>query len=132
MRSSSLVQSYTPVSAAQEIAALVLAYAILVEQRLKAAQAGHAAVLRISFLKTLQAVRGLWNFLELSLDLLTPEKVRRLVRRNLREIADAAIPKRRQRSCPPAIRQPVSSWPRLLKNTYQTGSPDYEITPVTS
>lgn len=130
MRSRPLVQSQTPLTAAQEIAALVLAYAILVEERIKAARVGQVGVLRISFLKTLEAVRGLWNFLELSLDLLSAEKVRLLVRRTMRQIAEMAIPKRRQRSCPRALRQPVSSWPRLLKNTYQIGSPEYELTPI--
>ncbi len=132
MRSSPLVQSYTPRTAAQEIAALILAYAILVEERIKTAQMGRVEVLRISFLKTLEAVRGLWNFLELALDLLRPDKIHLLVRRTLRELAEYALPKRRQRSCPRAIRQPVSSWPRLLKNTYQTGAPEYEITPLTA
>jgi hypothetical protein len=132
MRSASLVKSQTPLTAAQEITALILAYSILVDERVKAAKAGQVGVLRISFLKTLEAMRGLWSFLEISIDLLSPEKVRLLVRRTLRQIADMAIPKRRQRSCPRALRQPVSSWPRLLKNSYQTGSPEYEISPVLS
>lgn len=130
MRSSALVQSHTPLTAAQEIAALVLAYAILVDERIKAARMGHVEVLRISFLKTLEAVRGLWSFLELSFDLLQPGKLQLLVRRTLREIAEMALPKRRSRSCPRAIRQPVSSWPRLLRNTYETGPCAYEIIPV--
>ena len=129
MRSAPLLQSHTPLTAAQEIAALIMAYSILVDERIKAAKVGGVDVLRISFLKTLEAIRGLWSFLEISMDLLSPEKVRLLVQRTLRRIADMAIPKRRQRSCPRALRQPVSSWPRLLKNTYETGAPDYEILP---
>jgi hypothetical protein len=132
MRSAPLVQSHTPLTAAQEIAALIMAYAILVDERIKAAHIGQVPVLRISFLKTLEAVRGLWSFLELSFDLLTPDKVRLLVRRTLRRIAAMALPKRRQRTCPRALRQPVSSWPRLLENRYQTGAPEYEITPIPS
>lgn len=132
LRSTPLVQSHTPLTAAQEIAALLMAYAILVEQRLQAASVQDVEVLRISFLKTLEAVRGLWRFLEVSDGLLTVEQVRKLVRRTMRQIAEMAIPKRRQRSCPRALRQPVSSWPRLLKNTYQKGAVEYSVSPITA
>ena len=127
LRSSELVQSHTPLTAAQEIAAWIIAYAILVEERIQAASAGGVAVLRISFLKTLEAVRGLWRVLETGEGIFTAAQVRQLVRRTMRQIAQMAIPKRRARSCPRALRQPVSSWPRLLKNTYQNGAPQYEL-----
>jgi hypothetical protein len=130
MRSSPLVQSHTPLTAAQEIAALILAYAILVDQRIQAAKAGEVPVLRISFLKTLEAVRGLWRFLEVSHDLLDARGVRLLVRRTMRQIAEMALPKRRQRSCPRALRQPVSSWPRLLKNSSVNSAPEYQLIPL--
>jgi len=126
-RSTPYLQSHTPLTAMQEIAALILAYAVLVDYRVKAGAVGAVGVLRISFLKTLQAVQGLWRFLEVSADLLTPEQMRLVVRRTLRQIADMAIPKRRQRSCPRALRQPVSSWPRLRKNTSRSGPIDYSV-----
>jgi len=132
LRSAPLVQSHTPLTAAQEIAALIMAYAILVEERIQAAKAGDLPVLRISFLKTLEAMRGLWHFLEVSADLLKEGGVRLIVQRTLRELAQRAIPKRRQRSCPRGLRQPVSSWPRLLKNTYAKGEPQYDLIPVTA
>lgn len=132
MRSSELVQSHTPLTAAQEIAAWIIAYALLVEERMKAAAVAEVAVLRISFLKTLEAVRGLWRVLETGAGIFTAKQVRRLVRRTLREIAQMALPKRRARSSPRALRQPVSSWPRLLKNAYQTGAPQYELIPATA
>jgi len=127
MRSTPYLQSHTPLTAIQEIAALILAYAVLVDYRVEAARVGQVGVLRISFLKTLQVVQGLWQFLELSADLLSPGQVRLVVRRALRQIADMAIPKRRARSCPRALRQPVSSWPRLRTNTYRTGALDYSV-----
>lgn len=127
MRSTPYLQSHTPLTAIQEIAALILAYAVLVDYRVEAAGVGQVGVLRISFLKTLQVVQGLWQFLELSGDLLSPAQVRLVVRRAVRQIAQMAIPKRRARSCPRALRQPVSSWPRLRKNTYRTGSPEYSV-----
>jgi hypothetical protein len=127
MRSTPCLQSHTPLTAMQEIAALILAYAVLVDYRLEAATVGAVGVLRISFMKTLQVVQGLWQFLEVSADLLTPAQVRLVVRRSLRRIADVAIAKRRQRSCPRALRQPVSSWPRLRKNTYRNGPVQYAV-----
>ena len=94
---------------------------------MEAAAVGNVGVLRISFLKTLVVVQGLWQFLEVSADLLTPAQVRLVVRRSLRQIAGMAIPKRRARSCPRALRQPVSSWPRLRKNTYRKGPVEYSV-----
>jgi len=132
MRSSPLVQSHTPLTAAQEIAALIMAYAILVEERIKVAAVQEVQVLRISFLKTLEAVRGLWRFLEVSEGILTADQVRKVVRRTMRQIAEMAIPKRRHRSCPRALRQPVSSWPRLLKNSYQNGAVQCNVSPITT
>jgi hypothetical protein len=90
-RSTTYLQSHTPLTAMQEIAALILAYAVLVGCRVEAGSVGGVGVLRISFLKTLQAVQGLWRFLEVSADLLSPQQVRLVVRRTLRQIADMAI-----------------------------------------
>jgi hypothetical protein len=130
MRSAKRLQSYTPLTAAQEIAALILAYALLVDRRMEAAEMGEVGVLRISFIKTLQIVRGLWQFLELSADLLKPEQVPLVVRRAMRMIVERAVPKRRPRSCPRKLRQPVSSWPRLRKNTYHKGECEYTLVPI--
>ena len=132
MRSTPLVQSHTPLTAAQEIAALIMAYAILVGERIQAAKVGEVPVLRISFLKTLEAVRGLWHFLEITYDLLDARGVRLAVRRTMKRIADMAMPKRRQRSCPRALRQPVSSWPRLLKNSSVNSAPEYQLITLTT
>jgi len=65
--------------------------------------------------------------LEVSADLMAPEQLRLVVRRTLRSIAEMAIPKRRQRSCPRALRQPVSSWPRLRKNIGRIGAVEYSV-----
>ena len=121
------LQSHTPLTALQELAALILAYAALVDYRVAAAAVGEVGVLRISFMKTLQVVQGLWQFLTLAADFLTVAQVRLLVWRGLRRIAAMPSPKRRQRSCPRALRQPVSQWPRLRKNTYRKGPITYDI-----
>ena len=127
LRATPRLQSHTPLTAMQEIAALILAYAVLVDYRVEAAAKGAVGVLRISFIKTLQVVQSLWQFLEVSADLLTPAQVHLVVQRSLRKIAEKAIPKRRQRSCPRALRQPVSSWPRLRKNTSREGIVEHSV-----
>jgi hypothetical protein len=129
-RSTEQLRSHTVLTAAQEIAALVLAYTVLVDHRIAAAEVAEVGVLRISFGKTLQVLQGLWSFLELSADLLGPKKVAVVVQRALEKISQWAIPKRRQRSCPRAVRQPVSSWPRLMKNTSQESPITYKILPT--
>jgi len=132
LRSTPPLQSHMPLTAAQEIAALLLAYSILVDERIKAAKVGELPVLRISFLKTLEALRGLWQFLEVTEGLMDERGVRLAVQRTLRMIAERAVPKRRSRSCPRAVRQPVGSWPRLVKNTPTKAELDYEISQISS
>ena len=131
MRSADMIQSHTPETAAQEIAALLIAYAILVEQRLKVASLGEVEVVRISFLKVMETVSGLWRFLEAAEDMLTRKQVGKLVAKVLQQIADYALGKRRKRSCPRGLRQPVSSWPRITKNTYSHGGPEYQTLAIT-
>jgi hypothetical protein len=120
-RSHQLLDSQTELTALQEIAALILGYAVLVRYRLQAASRGKVGVLRISFMKTLFILQGLWQFLELASDMLSPSDVRKLIRRAMTEMGELPIEKRRPRSCPRAIRRPVSGWRRLRRNTYVDG-----------
>ena len=89
MRGGDLLQSHTPLTAAQEIAAWILAHAVLMDTRIKAAQIGEVEVLRISFPKTLNWVQGLWQFLELGADLLDSKNVDKLVKRVIRQISQS-------------------------------------------
>jgi hypothetical protein len=130
LRGAELVQSHTPETAAQEIAAFLLGYAMLVEHRMKAAAAGAVPVLRISFRQTLAVVRTLWTTLALTGDLLSQAEKRLVVQRALDRIAAQVSAPRRSRSCPRAVRQPVGSWPRLKRNTYQREPVAITVTPV--
>ncbi len=130
MRSAQLLKSHTELTAAQEIAALILAHAILVDQRMAAAAEGALDVLRISFQKTLHYLEPLWLILQCSDGLLTQKQVHEMTRRVMVQIANCAIPPRRKRSCPRAVRQPIGSWPRLVKNTYQNGETQWTISPI--
>lgn len=130
MRSAELLKSHTEATAAQEIAALILAHAILVEQRLAAAAEGAVDVLRISFRKTLHYLEPLWLIIQCSEGLLTQQQIQEMTRRVMVQIAECAIPPRRKRSCPRAVRQPIGSWPRLVKNTYQKGETEWTVSPI--
>ena len=49
MRRGDLLQSHTPLTAAQETAAWILAHAVLIDTRIKAAHIGKMEIQRISF-----------------------------------------------------------------------------------
>jgi hypothetical protein len=120
LRKSALLQSHTVVTAAQEIAALLLAAALLAKERARAA-AGQVPVLRVSFAKLLELIRPLWLTLALGEDVLEEWQKQELTERFYRKASTYLTPKRRTRSCPRKVRQPVSGWPRLLKNDYAEG-----------
>jgi hypothetical protein len=117
LRKSGLLQAHTVTTAAQEIAALMLAAALLARERDHAA-AGQVPVLRVSFLKLLELLRPLWMVLALGDDLLSERQKQQLTERFYERARGCLTPKRRLRSCPRKVRQPVSGWPRLLKNEY--------------
>jgi hypothetical protein len=117
LRKSGLLQSHTVTTAGQEIAALVLAAALLAKERDSAAD-GQVPVLRISFIKLLDLLRPLWLVLALGEDLLSEQQKQQLTERFYDKARTYLTPKRRTRSCPRKLRQPVSKWPRLLQNEY--------------
>jgi hypothetical protein len=120
LRKSGLLQSHTVATAAQEIAAMMLAAALLARERDRAA-AGQVPVLRVSFIKLLELMRPLWLVLALGHDLLSERQKDQLTQRFYEQARSCLTPKRRLRSCPRKVRQPVSGWPRLLKNEYWEG-----------
>lgn len=124
-----VLQSHTLVSAAQEILALVLAMAMLSQVRLAAATTGAVAPLRISFGQTLALVRSLWWMVALGEGILAPDQVRALVARTLEQIAVQCLPPRRARTCKRALRRPVQKWPRLTATSYQNGPTQLEVIP---
>jgi hypothetical protein len=105
---------------AQCCPALILAAALLAKERDRAA-AGRVPVLRVSFLKLLELLRPLWLVLALGGDPLSERQKQQLTGRFYQQARAYLTPKRRLRSCPRKIRQPVSGWPRLLKNEYSAG-----------
>jgi len=126
LRRSALLQSHTVVTAAQEVAALMLAAALLAQERDRAA-AGQVPVLRVSFAKLLKLIRPLWLTLALGEDVLEEWQKQELTERFYRKAGTYLTPKRRTRSCPRKVRQPVSGWPRLMKNEYCEEPVTFEV-----
>jgi len=117
LRQSEVLHSHTLETGAQEIAAVVLASALLARERARAA-AGVTPVLRVSFIKTLELMRPLWLTLALGGDVLSARQKQQLTEKFLAFAGRWCVTRRRQRprSCPRAVRQPVSGWPRLRRN----------------
>ena len=132
LRSSELLQSHTPQTAAQEIAALILASAIIARQRTLVAGQAEVEVSRISFGKTRDLFESLYLVIAASQGILSASQERQLVERTIELIGrEALLPVRRSRSCPRALRQPIRGWPRLIHNHSTEGSLTIELTPVT-
>lgn len=114
LRHTAVLQSHTVETGAQEIAALVLASAVLATERARAAN-GEVPVLRIPFGQVLQVVRGMWLFFGPFDDVFTDRQKKQVIRRGYDLMRHSLTDERRSRSCPRAIRQPVKPWPRLLR-----------------
>jgi hypothetical protein len=116
LRRTDLLQSHTVATAAQEVAAIVLASALLAVERTRAAD-GEVPVLRVSFAKMLPIVEAMWFTLDVAAPGLTDEQTQFILAEMYQRMQRHITPARRPRSCPRAVRQPVTGWPRLMKNS---------------
>ncbi len=114
LRRTDLLQSHTVTTAAQEIALLILATAMIARERVRAAR-GVAPVLRVSFAKVLELLRPLWLFLALSQGIINESQQRKVAQRYYDCMLLKLVQERQPRSCPRKVRQPVCKWPRLMK-----------------
>jgi hypothetical protein len=126
LRKSEVLQSHTMETGAQEIAAMLLAAALVAAERAQVAH-GELPALRISFLKLLELLRPLWLTLELCDDLLEEWQKKEMTKRFHQLARQCVTPRRRARSCPRAVRQPIRGWPRLLKNESWTGEATFHV-----
>ena len=115
VRKTPVLQSHTVDTAAQEIAALVLVSALIATERARAAPAD-VPVLRVSFAKVLDWVRASWLVLTQFDDVLTKRQMKTYFSRAYKQMGRCITAARRPRSYPRAVRQPVTRWPRLLRN----------------
>jgi len=127
MSGGELLQSHTPETAAQEVAALLMACSIIAGERLTVSRTGELNPLRISFVKTLAEMNALWTILAVSQGLLDDATVGKLVERVRESIIRQRTPDRRKRNCARKVRQPVSSWPRLIIAESNEGEYEFEI-----
>ena len=95
LRRTALLQSHTVKTAAQEIALLLLASALVAQERVRAA-AGIAPVLKVSFVKLLELLRPLWLVLAIAGDLFSEPVRRELAQRQQLQL----VPQRRHRGNP--------------------------------
>jgi len=114
LRKSEVLQSHTPHTASQEIAAMIILSSLLAEERASAA-AEEIPVLRISFARTLDLIRPLWLIMQVGGDLFSPEQKKELVARLRQQLRNHPSQRRRQRSCRRSIRQPQKVWPRTMQ-----------------
>ena len=126
LRRTAVLQSHTVETAAQEIAALVLASAVLASERGRAATPNLPA-LRISFSHVLNVVRGMWLVLGPFDDIFTAQQKQQVIRRGHTLMRRSLTAKRRSRTCPRAVRQPVTRWPRLLRTKSIEGPLEFHI-----
>jgi hypothetical protein len=131
VRSTGLLTSHTVETAQQEIAALVLATAVMA--RVRVAAADHLAVppLRVSFMKLLILTQQLWQSFTWGRRTRTPAQSRELCADFMLSVQSfALLSPRRKRSCPRAVRQPVKSWPRKINQPSHSGPVSLNIIPL--
>jgi hypothetical protein len=122
-----LLSSYTVETAMQEVAALLIGQSLVAEVRLAVADGAAVEASRISFVKVLDELRMIW-WLFARIGHSMSERQKRAVIADMQEaLREQMTPKRRSRSSPRAVRQPVCGWPRKLKNQSWNGETRYQV-----
>lgn len=126
LRRTDVLQSHTLTTAAQELAAIILATAMLARERARAAT-GDVPVLRVKFGVLLAVVRSTWFYLGPCEDLLTERLKQQIVQRGQTLMRRCVTAKRRSRTNPRAVRQPVRKWPRLMQTASVEGPLAFKV-----
>jgi hypothetical protein len=106
-----LLRSQTVETAAQEVAAMIIGSSLIAHERAKL-KPGEELSHRISFIKTWETLEPLWLTLSIGADILSEEQKQQLCERFYWLASQRMTAKKRSRSCPRAMRQPVQPWPR--------------------
>lgn len=125
-----LLKSHTLHTAVQELAALLIAQALLARVRRRVGHQAGVPTLRVSFQKTRRFLQAFWAIVQISGSLFSERKIKMLGQRLMAHLEKLLTPPRRKRSCPRAVRQPVTKWPRLQKNSQAKGEILHEVIPV--
>ena len=126
LRKTDLLQSHTVETAAQEVAAIVLASAVLAAERLRVGTEATPAP-RLSAAKVLRVTTALWLAVQLGEGVLAADQITQILDRGYALMRRYLKPPPRPRSCPRAVRQPVSGWPRLLTRTATAGPVEVKL-----
>jgi hypothetical protein len=126
VRKTAVLQSHTVDTAAQEIAALILVSALIATERARAAP-NDVPVLRVSFTKVLDWVRASWLVITQFDDVITKRQMDLYFRRAYHQMGRCITAERRPRSYPRAVRQPVTRWPRLMRNESIKGPVHFKV-----
>ena len=111
MMSGDLLQSQTLETACQEVAAMIIGSSLIAEERAKI-QAGQPMEKRVSMMKTWAYMEPLWLALIAGAEILSSEQKQQLADKFRELIATMSVDKKRSRSNPRVVRQPVKGWPR--------------------
>lgn len=131
VRAAPVLASQTPETALQEIAALVLASAVLARLRVQAAIELKVPPQRMSFYKVKMITQPLWDTYQIMGETLSKAQQAKMWQHYVEMIRlSAVLPERRARSCPRVLRQPVSSWPRKTNQPSHTGSTQIKVVRV--
>lgn len=109
-----LLHSQTVETAAQEVAAMIMGSSLIAEARSQL-KPGEQLSHRISFLKVWDLLEPLWLTLLLGADILTAKQKEQLAARFYETASKLKMAKKRIRSCPRVLRQPVQPWPKKTK-----------------
>jgi hypothetical protein len=131
VRSCPVLASHTVETALQEVAALVLASAVIARLRVSTATDLKVPPTRISFFKLMLETQSLWSLFALLGNTLTAVQRAHALTQYLENVRHSALlPERRERSCPRVLRQPVSGWPRKTYQPSHVGTIEIKITRV--
>ncbi|MBP7570968.1 MAG: hypothetical protein KBA95_12990, partial [Acidobacteria bacterium] len=65
--------------------------------------------------------------LDVAAPVLTERQTQYILKQMYERMRRHITPARRSRSCPRAVRQPVTGWPRLMKNTSVEGPLEFTV-----
>lgn len=123
-------------TAAQQVAAMMIACSLLAEERLAIAEASpdkavrQAGAVRISFALCQEYTAALFMVLQASQGLMDGAAQAELVRRVRVQIAEAALPPRRSRTCQRKVRRPVDKWPRMMNPSSSSTPRHFAVTTI--
>jgi hypothetical protein len=121
-----LLRSQTVETAAQEVAAMIMGGSLIAHERAKL-KPGEELQHRISFIKTWETLEPLWLTLLLGADILSETQKQQLCERFYLLASRRMMAKKRCRSCPRAMRQPIQPWPRKKKQKSSNASLNVSI-----